>query len=286
MTQSGGCGVSDKKEGGALRFLYGTAPGRAMLRCIYGRGVSKLCGKYLDSRLSKVLIKKFVKKNNIDLSEYESAEYRSFNEFFTRKIADGRRPFYDAPKALCSPCDGLLSVYEIKDGLVLPVKQSSYTVSSLLGKDPIAERFADGLCLVFRLCVDNYHRYAYFDSGVKEENIYIKGKLHTVRPIALERYPVFVENCREWTLMHTDNFGDAVQIEVGAMLVGKIKNHAGAGSFVRGEEKGMFLYGGSTVILLLERGAAAIDQMILDSVSEGKEYPVKMGEMIGTAAGA
>ncbi len=277
--------MSDNKESASLRFLYGTFPGRAILRVLSARWVSKICGAFLDSGVSRGLIKGFVKKNSIDLSEYETARYRSFNEFFTRRIAEGRRPFDASPEALCSPCDGLLSVYEINEGCVLPIKQSSYTVESLLGNDPVSKRFLNGTCLVFRLCVDNYHRYSYFDGGTKENNIYIKGKLHTVRPIALARYPVFSENCREWTLMHTDNFGDAVQIEVGAMLVGKIKNHDGAGKFARGEEKGMFLYGGSTVVLLLTEGAAQIDRAILDESSAGREYPVKMGERIGKASG-
>jgi phosphatidylserine decarboxylase len=162
---------------------------------------------------------------------------------------------------------------------VLPVKQSKYTVSSLLRDDNLARRFEDGLCLVFRLCVDNYHRYCYFDGGKKDDNVFIPGFLHTVRPTALEALPVFVENCREYTLMHTENFGDAVQIEVGAMLVGKIDNYHGVHEFKRGEEKGRFLYGGSTVILLLEKGRASVDGAFkLDS---GEEIPVVMGQRIG-----
>ncbi|MDD6094633.1 MAG: phosphatidylserine decarboxylase [Clostridia bacterium] len=239
------------------------------------RWVSKAAGAFLDSRLSKPLIKPFVKKSGIDLDDYESDGFESFNDCFTRKIKAGKRPFSENDKDLCAPCDGLLCAYKIENGTVLPVKQSAYTVSSLLGNDSIAESFSGGTCLCFRLCVDNYHRYAFFDRGTVQKRRFIPGRLHTVRPIALEKYPVFTENCREYTVLETENFGRAVYVEVGAMLVGKIKNRD-VKEFSRGEEKGMFLYGGSTVILLLEKGAARVREEYFS----GEEIPVKMGETL------
>lgn len=273
--------MAEKKESASLRFLYGTAVGRLLLKCICGRWLSKLCGAFLDSKASKFLIKGFVENNGIDLSEYESDGFKCFNDCFTRKIKEGYRPFNGSANAFCSPCDGLLSAYRINEGTVLPVKQSKYTVRSLLGEADISEKFRGGICLVIRLCVDNYHRYAYIDDGTKEDNIYIKGKLHTVRPIALETLPVFVENCREWTLMHTENFGEVVQVEVGALLVGKISNRFGKSAFSKGEEKGMFLYGGSTVILLIEKNRIHIPEKYFENTEKGIETPVKMGEKIG-----
>ena len=272
-----------KKESASLRFLYGSVPGRAILRALTGRWLSKAAGRYLDSRLSKHLVKGFIKKNGIDLSEYEKDSFSSFNDCFTRKIREGMRPFDGEPSVLCSPCDGLLSVYDISGDTVVPVKQSEYSVSRLLGGDAASKEFEGGVCVVIRLCVDNYHRYAYPDSGTKGENHFIPGKLHTVRPIALGKYPVFTENCREWTVLHTDNFGDVAMIEIGAMLVGKIKNHLGAGEFRRGDEKGMFLYGGSTVALLFERGKVTVDRRFYDATEKGEETPVRMGERIGSA---
>ena len=266
-------------ESASIRFLYNTAFGRLCLKVIKRRWLSRLCGKYLDSRLSKHLIKKFVKKNNIDLSQYYADDFKCFNDCFCRQIREGFRPIEADPTALISPCDGLLTAYDITDGAVIPVKQSSYTVTSLLRDETLAESYKDGLCLVFRLCVDNYHRYCYFDSGEKEGNVFIPGFLHTVRPAALAELPVFVENCREYTLMHTDNFGDAVQIEVGAMLVGKIDNYHEAHSFKRGDEKGRFLYGGSTVILLIKKGAARINDEF--KINSGEEIPVVLGQRIG-----
>ncbi len=267
----------------ALSFLYKTIFGRAVLKILAGRDVSKLCGKFLDSRISAKLIKGFSKKNKINLEEYQLDGIKSFNEFFRRKIKDGRRPFVMDKNILCAPCDGLLLVWNIQEGTVIPVKQSQFTIDSLLQDKDLAARFDGGLCLVFRLCVDNYHRYAYADGGQKGPNVFIPGKLHTVRPIALRSLPVFAENCREWTAIQSPNFGLFVQMEVGAMLVGKIVNHHGESLVVRGQEKGYFEYGGSTIILLLKKGAAKIDEGILQKSRQGIESPVKMGQRIGEA---
>ncbi len=270
-----------KKDGASLRFLYNTALGRLVLKLLTGRALSKLCGNFLDSSLSKPFIKSFVKKNNINLADYYSDNFSCFNDCFCRKIREELRPIDMAPNHFIAPCDGLLSAYNITDDTVLPIKQSEYTISSLLGENSAAEKFKDGICLVFRLCVDHYHRYCYLDSGSKGENRFISGRLHTVRPIALMRYGVFVENCREYTLLSTENFGTVAQIEVGAMLVGKIKNNHGAGNFTRGEEKGMFLYGGSTIVVLLEKDAVKIDEKYFAATQNNEETPVKMGECIG-----
>lgn len=271
--------MSNKK--GILGFLYGTAVGRVILKPLTAVWLSKLCGAFLDSRLSKPLIKGFIKSNGIDLNDYADQTFRCFNDCFCRKIRPELRPIDKAPDHLIAPCDGSLSAYKISGDTVLPIKQSRYTVAELLGNNPIYKEFNNGICLVFRLAVDNYHRYCYFDSGSKGDNTFIKGKLHTVRPIALGTYPVFKQNCREYTVIESDNFGTAIQIEVGAMLVGKIKNHHSTHTFTRGEEKGTFLYGGSTIILLLKDGAATVDEKYFTATNNGDETPVKMGECIG-----
>ena len=266
----------------SLNFLYKTIPGRFFLKPLASRPLSKLSGAFLDSRLSAFLIKGFAKNNNINLDDYETEGIKTFNQFFRRKIKEGKRPFDMEPAHLCAPCDGLLSVWNISDDTVLPVKQSQYTISSLLRDKELAAEYKDGLCLVFRLCVDNYHRYSYADSGKKGPNIFIPGVLHTVRPIALETRPVFVENCREYTTIESTVFGKLLQMEVGAMLVGRIVNLEGEGMAERGKEKGFFEYGGSTIILLLKKDAAKINSEIIEKSKAGIESPVKMGQVIGS----
>lgn len=268
----------------SLSFLYKTAAGRFFLKLLTARSVSKLCGKFLDSPLSSFLIKSFVRKNEINLDDYQTDGIKSFNQFFRRKIKDGKRVFDTTPSHLCAPCEGLLSVWNIKDDTVIPVKQSLFTIERLLQNKDLAAEYNDGLCLVFRLCVNHYHRYSYIDSGKKSCNFFIPGILHTVRPIALECLPVFIENCREYTIIESPNFGKLIQMEVGAMLVGRIVNFEGEGIAERGKEKGFFEYGGSTIIVLLQKDCVKINDTILTNSMTGIETPVKMGEQIGIKA--
>lgn len=272
-----------KKESLSLRFLYGTAVGRLLLKPLASRTVSRLAGAFMSSSLSRPLIGRFVKKNGIRLSDYEDVRYHTFNDCFTRKIKSENRPIPKDGDAFIAPCDALLSVYPIKEDSVFHIKGSDYSVKGLLGGcDALTETYAGGTALVFRLCVHHYHRYIYLDDGEKGENVFLKGKLHTVRPIALEAFPVFIQNCREYTVLKTAHFDAVTQIEVGALLVGKIQNHHGAHKFTRGEEKGMFLYGGSTVILLVKKDAVRIKESFFTATEAGEETEVRMGDVLGS----
>lgn len=269
-----------KDDSKALSFLYGTAFGRLILKGLTAPWLSRVAGRYMDSKCSKRIIPRFAKKNEIDLTICRKQEFTCFNDFFTRQLVEEARPVDMTPEALTAPCDGRLSVYPITQTGEIPIKGSRYTVKELLDGDEAADQFLGGQCLVFRLCVNDYHRYHYFDSGVKGENHFIPGKLHTVRPIAMASVPVFHQNSREYTLLETEHFGMAAQVEVGAMLVGKIKNHQEAGSFERGQEKGLFLYGGSTVVLLLQAGRAVLFPKY---TGDEEERQVRWGQRIGTA---
>lgn len=273
--------VSTREER-ALSFLYESVTGRICLKVVNRRSAAKLVGKYMNSRLSKGLIDRFIEKNNINMSFYEDKEYKSYNQFFTRRLKPECTCICMEKEALVSPCDSKLKVYPINDDSIFFIKDSPYNVKELLKNEELAKEFNGGLCLIFRLTVDNYHRYIYFDDGTKGENVFIQGVLHTVNPIALDRYNFYKQNCREYTVMETRNFGKAVQVEVGAMFIGRIKNNHSACSFKRGEEKGMFEFGGSTVVLLLKKNAAVIDGDIMANSGEGIETIVRIGERIGS----
>lgn len=264
-----------------LEFLYQTAFGRCVLKLLTRPGLSKAVGKYMDSRLSRWIIPRFIRSNGINMEDYLEEDYTCFNDFFCRRIRPELRPVDREEGHLIAPCDGLLSVYPIQESLVIPVKGSRYSIPDLLRDDSLAARYENGTCLVFRLCVHHYHRYIYGDSGVKEGNTFIPGVLHTVRPVALREVPVFKENSREYTVIHSQNFGNIVQMEVGAMLVGKIDNYHQEKEVHRGEEKGRFLYGGSTIILLLEPDAAEVKEDFFRATEQGNETEIKMGQMIG-----
>ena len=238
----------------------------------------------MDSPLSKPLIKPFTRRSGIDTSEYIMKGINSYNDFFTRRIKPGRRPVDTDPDHLISPCDSKLTVHKINSRSFFCIKGSRYRVSDLVSNEFLAKRYCGGYCCIFRLEVNDYHRYCYIDDGVKSENTYIRGELHTVNPIALERYNIYKRNSREYTVLHTENFGDVVQIEVGAMLVGRIVNLHEESSFMRGDEKGRFEFGGSTIVLLFEKDSIVPDMDILRNSADGTETVVKYGEKIGTKA--
>lgn len=265
------------------RFLYCNFFGRLFLPLFSARWLSRLAGKYLDSPLSKPKIKRFVKKHGVDLGEFLPETYRSFNDFFTRRIRPELRPFDSAPEAFCAPCDGAATLFPVTKEGKFNVKGFDYTLETLLGDGALAEKYVGGTCLVIRLTVGDYHRFHFPDGGTAGARYFIKGKLHTVQPAALEKRRVFAENCREIAVLHTEHFGDVCQVEVGAMFVGRIVN-ADKPAFRRGEEKGKFEFGGSTVIVLAEAGRVAFDPEFAENTAAGKETKVRCGERIGVGA--
>jgi len=274
------------KRGDALMrsasFLYTNAVGRDLLKILIQPWVSRVGGVVADSGFSRLFIRRFVKKHAIDTKRFEERKYRSFNDFFTRKLKENC--FDASPDALISPCDALVTYYEITDSAIFGIKGSEYTVASLTGNEEDAQKYRGGTCLVFRLCVNDYHRYCFFDDGCIISSKKIKGVLHTVQPIAHAPADVFVQNSREVTYLDTDNFSESVQIEVGALLVGRITNDHTAREFRRGQEKGRFEFGGSTIVLLLKKGAALTDEEIVSNSLAGLETRVFCGERIGSTS--
>lgn len=264
-----------EKETLSVRFLYQTHLGRFLLKGLVRPWVSKAAGRYLSAGCSKWLVGAYVKKNAIDLTSYPQREYGSFNDFFTRSRPMGQ---IDKDKShLLSPCDAYLSVHPVDENSVYQIKHMDYDLARLLGDAALAEHYAGGQCLIFRLTPRHYHRYGFFCDGTVEKNRRIDGKLHCVRPVAYTTVPVLGENSREYVLIGNRELGSVVQMEVGALLVGKICNHPNQKEVRRLAEKGYFEFGGSTIIVLLEKGKAQLDGRF----SADAEVEVTMGEKIG-----
>lgn len=265
-----------------LSFLYNTYVGRIILKpLVKSKFISALTGKFMDSSISKFMIKPFIKSHNIKMDEYVNKKYNSFNDFFIRNIKKEARLINDNKNALIAPCDSKLTCYKITKDLKFNVKNSTYSVSSLINDENVANAFNEGYALVFRLSPEDYHHYLFCDDGIIINNYKIDGKYHSVNPIVYDNYKVFRENTRECTLIKTNNFKNIMYVEVGALLVGKICNIKKQGKFKKGEEKGYFMYGGSTVILLIQKDALLIDDEIIKNSSKNIETCVKCGEKIG-----
>lgn len=269
------------KDSLSLRFLYNTLPGRAVLSVLVRPGISNLAGRFLDSRLSKLFIPYFKKSNGITLDNIITEDgFDSFNSFFARrrKVIS----YSKNPDDLISPCDSFLSAYTVDGDLMLDIKHSIYTVPELLESEELAERYRGGYCLIFRLTPAHYHRYHFVDDGEIRETKTIKGIMHCVRPIALREYPVFTQNSREYVVFDSKHFGTLIQMEVGALFVGRITNHSKK-EVNKAEEKGYFEFGGSTIVLFISKDSANLNEEIISSLNSGREIPVTLGDVIATA---
>ena len=265
-----------------LEVIYGHALTRMLLRPFLSPAVSDICGKFLSTRLSRRIIPSFVKKNHIDLGIYEKQEFDSYNAFFTRKIKAEQRPINDQKNVLISPSDGKVTAYPITQKGRFWIKHTQYTAAQLLKDERLAERYMGGWIYVIRLTVDDYHRYCYVADGRKSRQRKIRGVLHTVNPVANDYYPIYKMNSREYCLLKTKELGTILLMEVGALMVGKISNHEEDSAQVkRGDEKGMFEFGGSTIVVMTEPGMAEPDKDIIHNTKAQAETLVKMGEPIG-----
>ncbi len=268
-------------ESHTIDFLYKTAVGRFCLKGLVNPKVSELAAKLLSSRASAAIVPFFIKRNKIDISDYVIPEggYKSFNDFFTRRIRPEKRVI--AEGELISPCDGYLTVSNIDEASVFHIKNTSYSLKNLLGNECMANEFTGGTALIFRLTPSHYHRYVFCTSGIVERTKRIQGILHSVKPICHEKFPVFIQNSREYTVINNVNLGDLVQMEVGALLVGKISNnrYSRGEEICAGQEKGYFEYGGSSIVVLTK---FRLDKRKIKRgrIKLGGGIPVKMGEAL------
>lgn len=272
---------NDSFQDHLLEKMYGSALGRCVIKPLIHPVVSQIGGWLLDTRLSALAVPPFIKKHHITMEDYEPKKYRSYNDFFTRKIRASHRFIDQTPSHFISPCDCRLSVYPIQEKCLVNIKHTPYTVAELLKNPALAKQYEGGYLWVFRLCVDDYHRYIYVDQGTESKRVHIPGVFHTVNPVANDVYPIYKENTREYSLLKSKHFGTVLMMEVGALMVGKIINHPVKKVVHRGEEKGHFAFGGSTIILMTQAGCVCPDSDLLSHSKQGIETRIFMGEKIG-----
>ena len=254
--------------GNKLNSIY---KNKILTRILTSKLISKIYGLINSTKISTRKINKFIKDNNIDMSLYENKKYKSFNDFFIRKK---KKIKYDKTNFI-SPVDGKLLVYRINKDSIVNIKNIKYTLRDLFNEE--IENLDNSYMFIYRLSLDNYHRFHYIDSGKRLKRVKIKGRLHTVSSSS-NKYKIYKENEREYSILQTNNFGKIIYMEVGALLVGKIINYD-LDTFKRGEEKGYFLPGGSTIIIIAKN--IKVDSDILKYSKDGIETIVSVGEKVG-----
>lgn len=270
-----------------LTWTYSSPIGMKFLELFIKKKLfSKFYGWYCDTKFSSKKIQSFIKSLNIDVSQFEAdiKDFKSFNDFFIRKLKADARPVNLKDTLLISPGDGRLSVYEnIELDKLVQIKGFTYSLRELIKDENISNKFIHGTCLILRLNPTDYHRFHFVDSGICEKSTKIEGNYYSVNPIALNKIQkLFCQNKREWTIFHSDNFGDIIHIEVGATCVGSIvQTYSPNTRIAKGQEKGYFKFGGSTTILFFEKDKVTIDKDLIAQTNSGYETKVLMGESIG-----
>lgn len=277
-----------------IEWLYESYSGKGLAGLICKAPLSQFYGALQDSKMSQRKVLPFIKKFNIDMNDYlpedgrtEANPYSTFNQFFIRRFRPGRRPIVEAPNEMAAFSEARYYGYaSVHDDETVPVKSHNMKPHALIANKKWEDTFHDGPLLLARLCPVDYHRFHFPDDGVVLDDYRVTGLFHSVNPLALKsKEDILITNERHVTIMETKNFGKLAYIEVGAICVGKIiqsKPIDKGREFARGEEKGYFLFGGSTVIVIGEKGKWKPSADIIDNTKKGMETYLQLGMTVAT----
>jgi phosphatidylserine decarboxylase len=275
---------------GSLRFVYETALGRAGAAMMFSRPfVSRLFGWYMKRPASVIKIKPFVEKYGVDATEFSQPleAYDSFNAFFCRELHPEARPVDAAPDSAVFPADARhLGFQTLGEEQRVFVKGQTWDLNALLGGDAdLVQRFAGGSLVLSRLCPVDYHHFHFPVGGQVESLSWLGSRLYSVSPIALrQRLSYLWENLRCLTRMRTSAIGEVCFIEVGATNVGSIRHRPlpSNSQVLKGDPKGWFEFGGSSVITLFQPGVVTLSEDLLRCSAEGMELYAHCGDKMGT----
>lgn len=280
--------------GDLVDWLYQSQSGKILSHFLCKAPLSILYGKFQDLPLSSNKIPNFVKQYKINLEDYLPEEggtrerpYSSFNSFFIRRFKENKRPFVPSLNEMGAFAEARYFGFEtITNDQIFPIKGQHLKASGLVANEAWAKFFEEGPLLIARLCPVDYHRFHYPDNGKILAEYRVPGLYHSVNPVAIQsKQDIFITNERHVTILETENFGKLAYIEVGAICVGKIvqsKPLTNNSTFNKGEEKGYFLFGGSTVIVIGEKNKWRPSEDILKNTKEGIETYLHLGLSVAT----
>ena len=272
---------------GFLYWSYNTRTGKWATDMVFRRRlISWLYGWLHKRSWSRRKIKPFVKTFNVNLDELVQSlnDFTSFNEFFVREIDISKRWVNNDPTICIAPVDGKVLVYpSVKPDMTFRIKSSTFNLRQFLKDDSLVEQFEDGSMVISRLCLADYHHFHFPDSGLPYQTISISGKYYAGGPYSLSKLiPFYTENHRTMTLFDSDHFGRMLIVEIGALTVGSIHQCFQPEKRVnRSARKGYFEFGGSTVVLLFQKGTIELDKDLYTNTQRDIETYVRFGDSVG-----
>ncbi|MCP4706862.1 MAG: phosphatidylserine decarboxylase [candidate division Zixibacteria bacterium] len=271
---------------GFLYWSYNTILGRLLTTFILSRKfISQLYGWLARQKFSRYFISSFIKQTNLNNKSTVPSlnNYSCFNDFFIREPQNNSRLVDKSTNSLVSPTDGKLLVYTgIGPNNTFLIKRNIFNLRQFLCNDDLAAKFANGVVITIRLCLSDYHQFYFPDSGLPLQFSKVKGKYYAGGSYSFKKpIPFYTENYRTTTVFNSDHFGQIVITEVGAFTVGSIKQKFVPGQRVnKGDKKGRFELGGSTVVMLFAKNSITIDSDLLSNSKNEFETRVHFGEKI------
>ena len=268
-----------------IHFLYKNPVGSLVRKVLNRKWASASYGWFSNTWMSRVNIKRYIKKYNIDMNQFQGARdsYKTFNEFFMRKLKPNARLVNSDSKIVTSPADSkLLVVPEITKDMCFFVKDKPFNIETFMQNKELAQGYQGGSLLVFRLAPYDYHRYHFPLDCVPSVVKKISGTYDSVNPFVFKSgLQPLQTNKRHITVLKTKDCLDVTMVAVGAMMVGKIiETYKPFTECKKGAEAGYFAVGGSTVVLFFKKGIIKIDDTLIKNSREGFETAVKMGESV------
>ena len=271
-----------------LSLIYDSPLGKIPLWVAIKRAwFSRWYGKKMDSNKSREKILPFIKKFGLNEQDFlkKTSDFKSFNDFFSRQLKEGKRPINNSSNSVVFPADGRhLGIQNLSTAKRIFVKGQKFDLPALFQSNELANIYKDGSMVISRLCPVDYHRFHFPVSGTASVPKLINGPLYSVNPIALrQNINIFSENKRFISFIETPHIGKVACILVGATCVGTVKITSQLPAVVKkGQELGYFLFGGSSVLTLYEKNRIELADDLLKSTASGLELYAKMGDILGT----
>jgi phosphatidylserine decarboxylase len=165
------------------------------------------------------------------------------------------------------------------------VKGKKFDLATLLQDEELAAQYEEGSMVIARLCPMDYHRYHFPCDCYAGKTELINGWLYSVNPVAIKKnIDIFAENKRTLCELDSEKFGKVLFLEIGATCVGAIhQTYTPETQCAKGDEKGYFSFGGSSLILLFPPNSIQFDQDLLDATAAQIEVKCLVGQPMGVA---
>ncbi|EXJ92976.1 phosphatidylserine decarboxylase [Capronia epimyces CBS 606.96] len=251
-------------------------------------------GKAEGTPASASRIKPFVDFYHIDMDEFDPSDiqaYGSFEDFFVRKHKPGSRPVFapNDPTKAVAVADARLVVYPtVSETRRLWIKGHNFTIANLIKDDELAQSWVDGAVASFRLSPQDYHRYHSPVTGTVSWYKQIPGQYYQVDPVCLQSdVDILTENARCCVCLDTREFGKVLFVAIGATNVGTVdinrKCQTPGSQVDKGDEVGLFQFGGSSIIVAFEAGRIEFDADLLEVSRRPIMMDVEVGMSLGEA---